>query len=226
MSFLQGLYPYEVVLLVLGVVFFFVLLASFVSLLRRGQPYAGLLPFFVLTIAMIGYPGVKTSNTKDGVITMERTTDQLQRDPTNAALGQTLHSQLTQILNRPTATPQALVAIAGAQFALGDHAGAKTNLAKVPQSVAASPQAEKLKTLIGLDERMTTLMDEVQQHPGNSAAGTELEHVANQVSQLPIASPLLLNRAARAQTLLGNTAAAESLTRKVMKNDPRLLITK
>jgi len=224
-SLTQGLYSYEIVILVLGAAFFLILLGGFVTSLVKGKPYIGLLPFFVLTIGMMGFPSVKSFQYKDGMLTIEKTTDQLQRDPTNTALRTSLQTQLSQLEARPAATPEALVSIAAAQFALGQHAAAKDNLAKVPPSVAESPQAVKLKTLISLDERLSALTLEVQKNPANRAAGAELAHAAEQVAQLPVASPLLLNRAARAQAVIGNVEAAHTLEKKVMKIDPKLLNT-
>ncbi len=43
MNFFDGLYPYEIVLLVLGVLLFLVLMVAFVVLLVRGKPFVKVL---------------------------------------------------------------------------------------------------------------------------------------------------------------------------------------
>ena len=48
MSFFNGLYSYEIVLMVLGVLLFITLLFCLPGLLSKGKSYAGMLPFFVV----------------------------------------------------------------------------------------------------------------------------------------------------------------------------------
>jgi len=69
-----GLYTGEVVLLVLGVALFIVLLGALRNALAAGKSYAGLLPFFLVTIAMIGYPSIKSIQYKNGIVDIERDT--------------------------------------------------------------------------------------------------------------------------------------------------------
>jgi hypothetical protein len=60
MTTFAGLFWYEIVLLALGVMLFVVLLNALRSALAAGRSYAGLLPFFMLTIVMVGYPSIKS----------------------------------------------------------------------------------------------------------------------------------------------------------------------
>ena len=69
-----GLYLGEIVLLVLGVVLFVVLLGALRKALAAGRSYAGLLPFFLVTIVMIGYPSIKSLQYKDGMLQIENDT--------------------------------------------------------------------------------------------------------------------------------------------------------
>ncbi len=223
---INGLYSYEVVLLALGAAFFLVLLAGFIHLLWRDKPYSKLLPFFCFPVVMIGYPSIKSIQYQDGIVTLEKTTDQLQRDPTNPTLRETLNKQLAQTADRPGSAPGALVAIAAAQFALGNHMGAKAHLDQALQAGPALPKATELKKRIEFDDKLTALTQEVERNPGNAVAKAQLGQAANQVSQLPVASPVLLNKMARAQAVLGNNAAAESLASKVRKIDPRMAAIK
>ncbi len=226
MSLLTGLYTYEVALLVLGVAFFVILLAAFIRSVLRSQSYTALFPFFGLTVAMIGYPGIKSFQYKDGVVTIERITDQLQKDPANEDLRETLTEQVTEIADRPNSTPEALASIGTAQFALGDHEAARMNLDKALLASPTLPEVTKLQALITLDEKLTTLTEQAEQNPGDLAAGAELKRAATEVSQLPVASPVLLGKAARAEMIVGNKAAAESLADKVRRIGPKRLIAK
>ena len=215
MSFFDGLYPYEVVLLWLGALFFLILAAAFVRLVWMGKPYGKLLPFFVVPVAMIGWPGIQSVQYQNGVIEIQKTTTQLQQDPTNAALRATLQAKLAQAVNRPATAPQASAILAAAQFALGDHKSARAGLAKALEQAPQLAEALNLKKRIDLDDRLNTLTAQVERDLNNAAAKKELASTADEVAGLHVASPVLLSKAARAQKLVGNAAAAERLDAQV-----------
>jgi len=98
-----GLYWYELVLLVLGVALFVVLLLGLRRNLAAGKSYAGLLPFFVLTIAMIAYPSIKSIQYNDGMVQIDTTADQIAKnpdDPGNKARSVELQAQLNRFAER------------------------------------------------------------------------------------------------------------------------------
>jgi hypothetical protein len=83
MSLFDGLYPYEVVLLILGALFFLLLAVLLVLLVVRGKPYTGMLAFFAIPIVMIGYSSIQEITFQDGAVTIQKTTAQLQAAPTD-----------------------------------------------------------------------------------------------------------------------------------------------
>ena len=74
----NGLYSYEAVMLVMGGAYFVVLATLLVFQIVRGRAYRGLLVFFLIPIAMMGYPGVKSIHLLGLTLDVENTTQQLQ----------------------------------------------------------------------------------------------------------------------------------------------------
>jgi len=222
MAFFDGLYSYEIVLMVLGVLLFLVLLGAFVYLIITGKPWGKLLAFFAIPIAMIGFSAISSIQFGNGVVTIETAVPDLQKDPTNAPLRDTVSKQLAQVANRPTKNPSAITAIAKAQFALGDPAAAETNLQKALQTAPQLPEALALKKRIDLDHRLTSLTEQAKQHPDDDAIKTNLQTTLSEAASLSIASPLLLAHIARAHAAVGNRAAALSFADKALAIDPKL----
>src|SRR6266567_3506352 len=179
-SVTEGLYPGETVLLILGIVLFVVLIFAFVYQLTRQRSLGPLLGFFVVPIVMIGYPSIRSIEFKDGVVSIDKTTQQLLSNPTDASVRESLQKdpnlpearqlqkkmEVAQNLQRLSvqvernpadqaaraelqknvseaaqmqwANHNAVIALARAQTALGDHAHA---LETVNKALAINPKA-------------------------------------------------------------------------------------
>jgi len=70
-SFTRGLYPGEVVLLILGIVLFVVLVIAFFYQLTHQRSLAALLGFFI-PVVMIGYPTITSIQYENGVLTVQK----------------------------------------------------------------------------------------------------------------------------------------------------------
>lgn len=222
MSLFDGLYSYEVVLLILGAVFFLLLGVLLVLLVVRGKSYTGMLAFFAIPIVMIGYSSIQKISFQDGAVTIEKTTEQLKAAPTDAALRSNLEKQVASLTSRPTADPAVLTSIAKAQFALGNHAAAETNVQKALQAAPAQPEAVALKQRIDTDKALTNLTSQLAQNPNNSVTRQELANTVAQAAPLKIASPALLAHIAMAHAALGDNAKAQSFAGTALKIDPNL----
>jgi len=71
-SFTRGLYPGEVVLLILGIVLFVVLVIAFFYQLTHQRSLPALLGFFILPVVMIGYPAITSIQYENGVLTVQK----------------------------------------------------------------------------------------------------------------------------------------------------------
>jgi tetratricopeptide (TPR) repeat protein len=222
MSLFDGLYPYEVVLLILGALFFLLLAVLLVLLVVRGKSYIGMLAFFAIPIAMIGYPSIQKITFQNGAVTIDKTTEQLQAAPTDATVRSNLESQVAGLASRPTANPAALTSIARAQFALGHRAEAETNLQKALQTSPALPQAVALKQRMDTDSALTTLTAQLAQHPNDAATKQKLADTVAEAAPLKIANPGFLAHLSIAHGALGDKAKAQSFAATALKIKPDL----
>jgi hypothetical protein len=189
MKFFDGLYPYEIVLLVLGVLLFLVLILAFVVLLTRKQPYGKLLIFFAIPIIMIGFPGVKSFEVSAGVVKIEKDTRALEENPTDKNLRVSLEKTVANLSARPIADPHASTTIARAQLAPGNGTAAEARLEKALKEASQLPSAIDLKRRIELDRKLPALTSQVEQNPDNAAAKTELTRTVREVDKFQIANP-------------------------------------
>jgi hypothetical protein len=73
----DGFLLYELILLILGIVFFLVLLFIAVYLLLKGQPVKNILKLFVIPIIMIGWPGIQKVKFLNGLVEIEMLADRV-----------------------------------------------------------------------------------------------------------------------------------------------------
>jgi hypothetical protein len=159
MTTFLGLYWYEVVLLVLGIALFIVLLSALRSALAGGKSYTGMLPFFVISIAMMGYPSIKSIQYENGIVTIENDTGQIESDPNNTVARQQIEAQVEKLAPRATSAQDA---------AIIDRARAA--LVTVPNGNTAA-----------LRLRVSQLTNEVGNNPKNTALRQELTAAVNQL---------------------------------------------
>jgi hypothetical protein len=201
MTFFAGLYSYESVLLVLGVILFLVLLIALLRFVFTNKPYLQLLPFFLLPIAMIGYPSIQSIEYNNGLVTIQKTTDELVKNPNDQTLRANLQVAVNHVSSRPAPSDQATAYIAKAQFALGDEEAAKANLAKVGPN-SSLPDVHELQEKIQLVNQLKTLSTQVEAKPEDTAARTELANTAAQLKRAGVANPAALTSLQHAEALL------------------------
>lgn len=222
MNSFDGMYSYEAVLMVLGVLLFAATLFAFLVLLWQGKPFARLLGFFVIPVVMIGYPGIQSFEFSQGVLKISKYADDLEKNPTDSAARNALSNDLAGLAPRPTSNPAALAIIARAEIALGRNAEAQANVSKALHLSPQNPEALKVKQRLELDEKLTDLTAKVEQEPSNTAAKEELQTTLASVANRPLASPVTITNVARAQAAIGNHAQAQSNLEKALRIDPNL----
>jgi tetratricopeptide (TPR) repeat protein len=220
-SFTQGLYPGEVVLLVLGVVLFLLLVIAFFYQLTHQRSLTALLGFFILPIIMIGYPSITSIQYKDGVLSVEKTTDTLLDNPADPQSRQALEKQVQQIAHRSSNNPVDAVTVAKAQFALGHEEDAAQNLQKALSANADLPEALALKTKMELAQSLERLAALVEQKPADQAAKSALQQSVTAATAIKLANPNAITSLARAQAALGDHTAALQTIDKAVAIDPK-----
>jgi tetratricopeptide (TPR) repeat protein len=204
MALFYGLYLYEVVLLVLGIVFFVVLLLAFGYYMKQNRSITPLLAFFVVAIAMIGYPSIKSIQIKDDMVTIEKQTQRLEENPTDASARTTLQETVAKVEQRPISNAPALTTIAKAQFALGNDAQAASTADKALQSDPQATEAKNLKSKIDEVNRLHVLATTVEANPADANARAQLQRSVAGLSGTKLASPKALSELARGQAALGD----------------------
>lgn len=222
MKLFDGLYPYEIVLLALGVLLFLVLILAFVLLVMRGKPYGKILMSFAIPILMVGFPSVKSFEISESVIKVEKYTRALQENPTDKNLRESLAREVASVSPRPLADPHVSVTIARAQIALGDNTAAETKIEKVLKDAPQLPAALELKKRIELDRNLAALASQVEQNPNDAAAKAKLADTVSEVSHLKIANPETITNVARAHAVLGDKAKAQANVDKALTINPNL----
>jgi tetratricopeptide (TPR) repeat protein len=220
MSFLSGLYPYQVVMLVAGALLFLVSLVLLVILAAAGKEIGKLYLFFALSIVMIGFPAYsKIEITKDGV-TLEKDTQQLLQNPTDKALRDSVSSQVRVLSARPLSDPNQLSTLARAQIALGDNGAAERNLTKALKIAPTNVEAVAVQKRLELDRNLEQFTARVEQSPNDPNAKAQLEQVVHEAGQMQLASPVTITNLARAHAALGNQAQAIENVDKALRINP------
>lgn len=124
MNSFDGLYSYEIVLLLAGVLLFSALLVILVATFLRNRPQeskisnTSLIALFVLSVVMMGYPGIQKFSYENGKINLEKTIHQVESKPNDPAVKQELQATVDKLDGR-TSDPKRLLTIARAYRILG-----------------------------------------------------------------------------------------------------------
>jgi hypothetical protein len=202
MVFFDGMYPYEIIVLFAGVLLFLALLAVFLRKAFSNQSYAALLPFFVVAIAMIGFPSVSAINIGGAVVQLGAQTHELQEHPDNAALRSAAEVTLSNVSARPFSNPATVATLAEAQFALGQEVQAQQNVDKALATDPTLKPAQELKAKIEVANKLSVATAAVEKQPENPQAKQELQNTVTLASQYKFANPNAVANMKKATTVL------------------------
>jgi tetratricopeptide (TPR) repeat protein len=220
----DGLYLFEWVLMALGVILFIVLVIAFFYQLTHNRSVGMLLAFFLVPIAMIGYPSLQSIQISDNKVSLEKKADAVLANPADTTARKELQQQVEKLRSRSFSDPATLTTISKAEFALGDDQVAKNNLGKALQKDPQLPAAKQLQIKIDSLDRLAPLTAQVKNNPTDEKAKAELNQTLNTVAQQPVANPAALLKVAQAQAALGDHAKAEKNIAIVQKINPKLVM--
>jgi cytochrome c-type biogenesis protein CcmH/NrfG len=216
----DGMYLYEFVLLILGVLLFVVLLIVLIFFAAQKRPLKVLSTFFVFPIVMIGFPSYQKITFDKDVITIEKTAHELSTNPTNVAARQELQKTLASVEARSESNPQILLKIGQAQAALGDTIKALTVVDSALRLNPKVPDGILLKNEFSAPlERLQNRAHEVATHPGDQAAKMNLVRDLAALERTGNKSNAVLVAAANAHASIGDTMKAKILLDSVLKRD-------
>ena len=94
MPLFDGLNLFEIVMLVLGALFFVVLAIVVATLALKNGAYGKLLPFFVIPIIMMAWPGIRSVEFNNDVVTIQTNVASLEQDPADSGARASLQKVL------------------------------------------------------------------------------------------------------------------------------------
>lgn len=213
-SLFEGLRGYEILMVVLGTLFFIVLL---VRLMRTRDNYGGLIAFFLLAIVMIGYPSIQKIKYDNGVVEIDKIGSGELPAPTEPAARASVAETLAFVEQRaPTAATKASVAVAYQKIGDADKAY------DIAQKVApgASPQVATTLAPIFTAKLKATL-------PAEQPTAAQQQEIATLTKHLETAklTPEQQLTLAGGQAALGKREDAARTVEAAKRIDPHITIS-
>jgi len=182
MAIFNGLYGYEAIMMVLGILLFVVLLFALLRNVVKDKPIGPLSFFFVLPILMIGFPSFQKISYDDGKLELDKAAHSLSADPTDSASRQQVELEVQKLQGRAEGDPKGLVALANAHWALGNYDSSQLLTAKAlqmaPADTAVRRQVAVIETKINLHNQFKANIEKLNNYLGRVAAGDKDAGVA------------------------------------------------
>ncbi len=212
MKLLDGLYSYEIILLILGVILFIVLTIALLYMIMKHRPIKSLALFFPIPIVMIGFPGIQSFQLGKDLLTVEREKQQLMENPADSAARADLTKKLEVLTSRPISNPKALVSIAEAQAVVGDSVKAWETSEKLLQKDPQAAEAKRLRKQLStpsvlLNKDLAKLKENPDNQEAKASLARSLDSIENHIITF---DPYVGYQAARAHLVLGDTATAKT----------------
>lgn len=144
----EGLLFYEIILLVLGVVLFLMGLGLLVYFVVKERPIKNLAWVFGLSVVMMGYSGSQKISFLNGLFEIEKLTNQLSDDTSNAEAKEELSRQVSRLERRSFSSPQTQLKLAKAHHVLGQETQALTYVKSALKVKPNLSEALELQTLL------------------------------------------------------------------------------
>lgn len=202
MTTFGGLYWYEVVLLVLGIALFIVLLSALRSALAGGKSYAGMLPFFVISIAMMGYPSIESIQYENGIVTIQNDTSQIESNPNDTAARQQIEAQVEKLAPRATNAKDAAIIDRARTALLKKPVKNVSGDGGTPSSNGSNTNPVPPVNTAALRQRVSQLTNEVGSNPKNTAFRQELEEALSQLKASGSTNKLDIEAIQHGETIL------------------------
>jgi len=199
----DGLYMHEVLLFVLGSLFFLVLLFLMVLYAWRKEKLNVLLFFFMIPIVMIGWPSIARIQINEAGIALENTLRTYESDPQDPETRKALQAQVKELEDKGVKNPKTLINMAKANYMLGNDRDALQTLDKIPEGARESVGADDLKSTILVTQDIERKLQQAEQAPTD-----------DNLEILRISKDKLLNKAANNIRLHQAVRKSDSLTQK------------
>jgi ribosomal protein S15P/S13E len=200
----EGLYSYEIVLLLLGVVLFLTLLVALLRNVFKDKPYVALIPAFFIPIVMIGYPSIESFKYQDGLFEIQKATNAVQNEPSNPqaqAQLRELQAKVNKIAPRAMADPRAKEILTSAHLVLARGAVENRN-PKATAEGKTSSEGEPNKA--ALLREAGELTETLGHNRNDQNASRRLTAVIHQIKSMGATGPGDVTTIERAEKALGH----------------------
>ncbi len=221
MSLFAGLYFYEIVLLVLGVILFVPLTVVLTINALKGKDIKGLLPFMGVVVLMIGFSSFQKIKYDNGVIEVEKFAHAAAAGDSTAVVK--MDAKIAMLAPRGKSDPNTLLRFAKAKAIVGDSLSALTYADSALRAEPRLPGAREFKQTVltpRVDLERTTA--QFNANPRNPQLQKELTVKVQDYERRPDTSALGSISKANAREAIGDTAAARKHLDSAAVRNPKL----
>jgi len=177
-NLLDGLFLYEVILMILGSVLFSVIIFLIVTQKEVNKNH---LMGITMSIIMIAFPSIKSFSVSDGIINIERKLEELKDEPENMDTQKELEEEVSNIGDRPITNANNLSTLSEANLELGKKELAKNlaneALVKAPKNIKAA----EIVNIIEAEEDIKTF----KSNPKDKKAKKKLLQKIERLKKIP-----------------------------------------
>lgn len=213
-NLLDGLFLYEVILMILGSVLFSVIIFLIISQKDVNKNHLMGIGF---SIVMIAFPSIKSFSVSDGIINIERKIEELKKEPENIDTQKELEEEVSSIGDRPISNASNLSTLSEANLELGKKETAK-NLAK--EALKKSPKNMKASEIVNVIEIEETI-NTVKSNPKDANAKKELKLKIKKLEKIPTHSGRRTIVIAQGYEALGDEAMTKTYVDSTRMYQPR-----
>jgi hypothetical protein len=217
-KFFDGMFLYEITLLFLGIILFLVLIIILIGKVYTRQSINVLIPFFVLPVIMIGFPGVSQANFMNGMLTLQTKTNLALEQPGNQELLDEISQEAANLSTRPIRRSENLMILGKAYEAVGQHNRAEHMAETVLQQQPDNTDALNLQLRLSIRENI----QQVRDNPGDTQAISEMKRNISTLEASPERDTRDLLIMTRGHNTLGDASKAEVYADSVRKMNPRV----
>lgn len=218
-NLIDGLFLYEVILMILGSILFGVVIFLMVKNKEINKNH---LMGIGLAIVMIAFPSIKSFSISEGIINIERDLEELKEAPEDAATQKKLEQEVGSIGDRPIKNPESLTTLSEAHLELGKKEKAKDlaeeALTKAPDNI----QAAEVVNVIEVEENIK----EVKSNPSDENAKRKLEDKIKKLKGIRTESGRRTSHIAEGYEALGNEVMARAYVDSTKMYQPKHPILK
>lgn len=218
-NLVDGLFLYEIILMVLGTILFSLVLFL---IFKNKEITKNHLMGLGLGIVMIAFPSIKSFSISDGIINIERDLEELKENPEDATTKKKLEQDVSDIGERPINNPERLTTLSEANLELGKKEKAKT-LAN--EALSKSPENLQAKEVVNIIEIEETIK-EVRENPEDSLAKEQLHEKIVKLKKIPTESGRRTSQIARGYELLGDDVMVKAYVDSTKMYQPKHPILK